>query len=220
VRVDMSTTRGFRLPAAYVPPEYGAKITYDKVVDDTSTAAAQKMRIIQQIAGVLLFYARAVNPTMLCAINELASSQVAPSPATLAQVDRILHYAVKHPNATIILKASDVQLKYYSDASYLSEANSRSRAGGILFLGDAYTTNGAYGATDYLSCNDNTFVASAAEAEYAALFLVGREPICANQTHTDLGFPQQATLIISANQCAVGIANRSVQQKRSKSIIM
>ena len=134
------------------------------------------------------------------------------------QADRILQYAVKHPNATIILKASGMQFKYY--ASYLSEANSRSRAGGILFLGDAYTTNGAYRAIDYLSCIDNTFVASAAEAECAALFLVGREAICANQTHTDLGFPQQATLIICDNQCAIGIANESVKQKRSKSINM
>jgi hypothetical protein len=219
VRFGMSTARGVSSPAVYVPPEYGAKITYDEVVDDTPITAAQKTRI-QQIVGVLLFYARAVDPTMLCAVNKLASSQAAPSPATLAQADRILQYAAKHPNAAIMLKASDMQLKCHSDASYLSEANSRSRAGGILFLGDADTTNGVFGAIDYLSCIINTVVASAAEAEYAALFLVGREAICASQTLEDLGFPQRATLIICDNQCAVGIANRSVKQKRSKSINM
>ena len=218
-RFGMTDARKVGSPAVYTPPEYGAKITYDQVADDTPITAAEKTRI-QQIVGVLLFYARAVDPTMLCAVNKLASSQADPSASTLEQADRILQYACKHPDAGITLKASDMQLRCHSDASYLSEAHSRSRAGGILFLGDADTTNGVYGAIDYLSCIISTVVASAAEAEYAALFLVGREAICASQTLTDLGFPQQATLIICDNQCAVGIATRSVKQKRSKSINM
>jgi hypothetical protein len=92
-----------------------------------------------------------VDPTMLCAVNKLASSQAAPSPATLAQADRILQFAAKHPNVAIVLKASDMQLQCHSDESYLSEANSRSRTGGSLFLGDADITNGVFGAFDYLS---------------------------------------------------------------------
>jgi hypothetical protein len=83
---------------------------------------------------------------MLCAINKLPSSQAASSSSTLAQADRILQYAVKPPNQYHhYLHSSDMQLKYHSDVSYLSEANSRSNAGGILFLGDADTTNGVYG---------------------------------------------------------------------------
>ena len=218
-RFGMTDARKVSSPAVYTPPEYGAKITYDEVVDDTPITAAEKTRI-QQIVGVLLFYARAVDPTMLCAVNKLASGQADPSATTLAQADRILQYACKYPNAAITLKASDMQLKCHSDASYLSEAYARSRAGGLLFLGDADITDGVFGAIDYISCIIGTVVASAAEAEYAALFLVGREAICASQTLTDLGFPQKAILIICDNQCAVGIANRSVKQKRSKSINM
>jgi hypothetical protein len=80
-----------------------------------------------------------------------------------------------------------------------------------LFLGDADTTNGVYGAINYLSCIIKTVIASAAEAEYAALFLVSRDAICASQILTDLRFPQQATLIICDDQCAVRIHNRSVR---------
>ena len=106
-----------------------------------------------------------MNSTMLSSVDKLASSQSAPSLATLAQAGQILQDAVKHSNVIIVLKASNIQLKCHSDASYLSEANSRSPAGGILFLGDADTTNSVYGAIDQLSCIINTVVASAAEAE-------------------------------------------------------
>ena len=86
--------------------------------------------------------------------------------------------------------------------SYLSEVNSRSRAGGILYLGDAdtRTTTGVHGAIDYLSCIISTVVSSAAEAEYVALFS---------------GRPRS-----NLRQSDVGIANRSVKQKRSKAINM
>jgi hypothetical protein len=113
-----------------------------------------------------------------------------------------------------------MQLICHSDASYLSEQNSRSRAGGILFLGDPQSTHGLNGAIDCISVIIGTVVASAAEAEYAALFLVGREAVSASATLSDLGYPQEATLIICDNQCAVGIANRAVKQKQSKAIAM
>ena len=219
VRFNMETATGANSPAIYVPPEYGAKVQYDEVDDDTPADAATKTRI-QQIVGVFLFYARAVDPTMLCAINKLASKQAAPTADIATQADRILQYASRFPNASIIIRASDMQLRCHSDASYLSEAHSRSRAGGILFLGAIDPVHGVNGAIDYLSCIINTVVASATEAEYAALFLVGREATSASQTLIDLGHPQQATLIICDNACAVGIANRAVKQKQSKSINM
>ena len=58
------------------------------------------------------------------------------------------------------------------------------------------------------------------EAEYAALFLIGREATNARHILTDLGYPQSTTNIVCDNSCAVGIANGSVKQKRSKAIDM
>jgi hypothetical protein len=217
--IDPDNDKGANSLAIYEPPEYGAKIQYDEIEDDRPISAEAKTRI-QQIVGVFLFYARAVDPTMLCAVNKLASKQAAPTVDTATQADRILQYAYRYPDATITIRASDMQLRCHSDASYLSEAKSRSRAGGILFLGAIDPVHGVNGAIDYLSCIISTVVSSATEAEYAALFLVGREATGASQTLIDLGHPQTATLIICYNKCAVGIANRTVKQKRFKSINM
>ena len=52
------------------------------------------------------------------------------------------------------------------------------------------------------------------------LHIVGREAVSASTTLRDLGYPQEATLIVCDNQCAVGIANRTVKQKQSKAIAM
>jgi hypothetical protein len=109
-----------------------------------------------------------------------------------------------------------MQLCCHSDASYLTKAKLRSRAGGILFLGAIDPVHVVNGAINYLSCIISTVVSSATEAE----FLVGREATGASHTLIDLGHPQAATLIIGDNKYAVGIANRTVKQKRSKSINM
>ena len=39
-------------------------------------------------------------------------------------------------NATMRVRASNMKLVCHSDGSYLSESEARSRAGGMLFLGD------------------------------------------------------------------------------------
>ena len=63
-------------------------------------------------------------------------------------------------------------------------------------------------------------VASAAEAEYAALFMNGQEGIRIRATLADLGYPQECTPIYTDNQCAEGLANRSINMKRSKAMDM
>jgi hypothetical protein len=64
-------------------------------------------------------------------------------------------------------------------------------------------------------------VSSAFEAEYAALFLNGQLAQSLRETLRDLGFPQlEPTPFISDNECAVGVANRTVKQRRSKAIDM
>lgn len=50
--------------------------------------------------------------------------------------------------------------------------------------------------------------------------LAGREATNARNILHDLGYKQNATTIICDNSCAVGIANYSVKQKRSKAIDM
>ena len=84
-------------PCVYIPPKYGRGTQY--TVADTSetlSAAAEKLRV-QEIVGSLLFYARAVDPTMLTAVNAIASEQATPTHAVRNQADRLLAYAASYP---------------------------------------------------------------------------------------------------------------------------
>ena len=63
-------------------------------------------------------------------------------------------------------------------------------------------------------------VASAAEAEYAALFIAAQEAVDLRNILDSLGYPQQPTTILCDNLCAVGLATNTVKQRKSKSIDM
>ena len=63
-------------------------------------------------------------------------------------------------------------------------------------------------------------MASAAEAEVAALFLTAQEMVPLRQCLIDLGHPQPATPLKTDNSTAKGIVTGTIKQKRSKAIDM
>ena len=73
---------------------------------------------------------------VLPATCALASEQASPTAATSARLDRLLGYTAAHPNGRKIFRASDMVLRCYSDASYLSRPRAGSVAGGFHYLGD------------------------------------------------------------------------------------
>ena len=181
---------------------------------------AAEIKELQDIVGVFLFYSRAVDPTMLTAINKIASRQAKPTSLIKQEVERFLQYANKWPNATMRVRASNMKLVCHSDGSYLSESEARSRAGGILFLGDCEDNDAPNAPVCFLSVIIKTVVTSATATEYAAAFIVGQAAISIINTLTDLGYPQSKTEIFCDNLCAVGIANNSFNLKRTKTIDM
>ena len=73
---------------------------------------------------------------MLTALGSIAVQQSKGTEKTYVDNLSLLNYAATHPNAKISYTASDMILRIHSDASYLSEPRSCSRAGGFYFLGD------------------------------------------------------------------------------------
>ena len=63
-------------------------------------------------------------------------------------------------------------------------------------------------------------MASAAESKYNALFLNGQSVVLIQTTLTEMGRPQPPTPIQVDNATAVGISNKSIRQKMSKSMDM
>jgi hypothetical protein len=109
----------------YVTPVYGAKTQYAKK-DETPPLTAQQHLTIQKVTGSVLYYARAVDPTVLIPLNDIVTEQTKATEKTQAATNQTLDYLAPHRDATIRYHASDMVLRIHSDASYLSVSNARS----------------------------------------------------------------------------------------------
>jgi hypothetical protein len=122
-------------PSRYVTPVYGAK-TQCATKDETPPLTAQQCLTIQKVTGSVLYYARAVDPTVSMPLNDIATEHTKATEKTQAAMNQLLYYLATHPDATVRYHASDMTLHIHSDASYLSVSNARSRLGGLFFLGN------------------------------------------------------------------------------------
>jgi hypothetical protein len=121
-------------PSRYFTPVYGAKTQYD-TKDETPPLTAKQCLTIQKVTGSVLYYARAVDPTVLMPLNDIATEQTQATEKTQAATNQLLDYLATHQDAAIRYHASDMILHIHSDTSYLLVSNARSRLGGLFFLG-------------------------------------------------------------------------------------
>jgi hypothetical protein len=98
-------------------------------------SAADK-KLVQEIIGTFLFYARAINVTMLKALGTLSTQQLQPTEATMSAIVKFLNYAATHPDAELEYIASDMALWIDLDASYLCESQACSTCAGTFSLSD------------------------------------------------------------------------------------
>jgi hypothetical protein len=102
-------------PSRYITPVYGAK-TQHATKDETPPLTAQKCLTIQKVTGSVLYYARAVDPTVLMPLNNIAMEQTKVTEKTQAATNQLLDYLATHPDATIRYHASDMTLHIHSIA--------------------------------------------------------------------------------------------------------
>ena len=154
--------------SAIITPEYGTKIQY--VEDDHSEPITEKrIKRIQRIIGKFLYYARAIDVTMLHALNDISTMVSKATTNTEKAVQHFMDYAACNAEAEIIYRKSEMVLCANSDAAYLVPKNARSQAGGYHYLGSSNNKmfNGAIYALARIIKN---VIASAMEAKIAALF--------------------------------------------------
>jgi hypothetical protein len=113
-------------------------------------------------------------------------------------------------------------LHIHSDASYLSENEAKSRAGGFFYMGsndknDKKLTNGAI---LIISKVLKHIMSSAAEAEIGAVFINAKEGVVLRTTLEELGHKQPPTPMETDNTTATGYSNGSIKQKRTKAMDM
>jgi hypothetical protein len=209
-------------PHTWNPPIYGTKTQY--VEDKTISPALSDKDVnkLQQPTGTLLYYARAVDPTLIMPINVLASEQSKATEVTADKVIKLLNYCNTHPETKIRYHASDMILHIHSDASYLSENEAKSRAGGFFNMGSDTKTNKKLtnGAILIISTVLKHVMSSAAEAEIGAVFINAKEGAVLCTTLEELGHPQPPTPMETDNTTTTGYSNGTIKQKRTKAIDM
>ena len=207
-------------PHLHVKPKYGATKQYAPDDDDSPLLDQAGQKFVQEVIGTFLYYARAVDLTMLPALGSIATQQAQPTHRTLAKVKLFLDYAATHPDAIITYRASDMVLVGHSDASYLSESKARSRAGGHFFMSSDNADPPNNGAVLTIAQIIKNVMSSAAEAELGALFINCREAIPARHALLEMGHPQPPTPMQTDNTTALGVVNNNIASKRLKSMDM
>ena len=205
------------------PKKFGTETQSPLPPDNTPPLDEKGIKRVQQIVGSILYYARAVDLTVLMALSSIAVEQTKATERTMKRCCELLDYLATQSEAKIRFHASDMVMNIHSDASYLSETKSRSRACGHFFMGwmpkngEPIRLNGAFFTNTTIL---RFVVASAAEAELGALFHNCQDGIIFRQTLEDLGHPQPKTPVHCDNATAVGIANNTVKRQRSRSMEM
>jgi hypothetical protein len=209
-----------RSPQPHVITNYGAKTQYAKEDDVSPPLSADDTKFVQGVAGTLLYYARAVDATILTALSSIATEQAKPTERTMEKVKQLLDYCATQEDAIITFNASKMILAVHSDAGYCNERNSRSRAGGHFFLSNDEQFPPNNGAILTQASIIKAVMSSAAEAELGALFFNAKEAVYLRQILIEMGHSQPRTPIQTDNTTAEGIINNKIQPKRTKAMDM
>ena len=118
-------------PHHHVSQTYGAKVQFSELEDDTPLLPEEHIKFIQQVVGIFLYYAIAIDNTVLVALSNIGSRATS---KTMDEVQQILDCLASNTNATIRFHASGIILFIHSDASYMSVTKTRIRASGVCFL--------------------------------------------------------------------------------------
>jgi len=166
-------TRLQRCPYSPEQKQFGSEAQAPLPPDESPKLDDKGIKRIQQIVGSILYYACAVDMTVLAALGTIAIEQTKATQRTKYRSIQLLDYLASNQDAKVRFHASDMVMNIHSDASYLSESGARSQACGHFFMGwmpkngDSIQINGAF----YTSSVIMRFVlASAAEAELGTLF--------------------------------------------------
>jgi hypothetical protein len=111
-------------------------------------------------------------------------------------------------------------LHIHSDASYLSENEAKSRAGGFFYMGSSNNTDNKLtnGVILIIGKVLKHVMSSAAEAEIGAVFINAKEGAVLRTTLEELGQKQPPTPMETDNTTATGYNNGTIKQKRTKAM--
>jgi hypothetical protein len=84
-------------PHAWTKPQYSATTQLTAPLHDSPPLTKAGTNCIQQIVGVLLYYTRAIDSSMLPALGTITATQSNTTEKTKRATHQLLNYAATHP---------------------------------------------------------------------------------------------------------------------------
>ena len=208
-------------PHKYIAIQYGKSNTqqYATSEDTSPLLSPQGTKYIQSGVGALLYYARAIDASILPALNSIGTQQAQPTEKTKENLQHLLDYVATYPNVILRYYASDMILKVDSDAAYLVLPKARSRIAGYFRLENRTQQlrkdrpNGPI----LIECKTlRRVVTSAAEAETSGVFTNAQTSIPIRYILTQMGHPQPPTPLKTDNTTTRAYTYNNIMGKKSK----
>jgi hypothetical protein len=209
-------TKPCLLPQKCLLIAYGAKAQLTPMAVTSEQFDLHQKCCIQEIVGLLLYYAQVVNNKLLVDLSAIATRQSCATVATKQAVHLLLDYVATYPSDGIIYQARDMVLCAHTNAGFLNETNSRSCAGAHIFLSDIKLFPRFNGAVLSIVQILKFVMVSAAKSELAALFVTARKMIPHRQTLISMGWPQPKSPIQTDNSITAGVTNKTIVPRRAK----
>ncbi len=210
-------------PHAWNPPKFDQRVQYALMPDSSPLLDKTKKLYVQSVVGAFLYFARAIDSTLLVALNDIAAHQARPTQFILSKCKQLLDYAATYRNVTLRFSASDMILHVDSDAAYLVQDGARSRIAGHYILSSRPPPAPQIpikqpNAPILVECKTlRNVVASAAEAETGGLFHNAQNIMHIRHLLHSIGHPQPPTPLKTDNNTASAFVNKTLRQRKSKS---
>jgi hypothetical protein len=127
-------------PYTPAPKKFGANAQTPLEVDSSPRLDKKGIKQVQKIVGSILYYAMAVDMTVLMARSAIAAKQTKATTKTMGKCIQLLDYLASNSEAKVRFYASDMIMNIHSDASYLLETGARSRACRHFFTDGCHKT--------------------------------------------------------------------------------
>jgi hypothetical protein len=115
--------------------KFGADAQTPLAVDSSPLLDEKGLKRVKKIVGSILYYARAVDMTVLMALSAIAVEQTKATAKTMGRCIQLLDYLASNSEAKVRYYTTDMVMNIHSDAPYLSETKAHSRACGHFFMG-------------------------------------------------------------------------------------
>ncbi len=208
-------------PYPHVKPNYGAHTQYPQGEDVSPALDKAGKKFIQEVYGVFLFLARAVDGGLLPALSSLASLQANLMEKTMELCKKLLDFMATQEEAILTYHASKMVLAIHNDASYHSKPKAHSQAGGHMFMAGNDENPFNNGAVLNISQIMRAVMSSAAEAELIALFINAKTAVSIQQQILiELGHPQPCTPMQTDNATAHALLTNKILPKALKAMDM